>query len=104
MNAPGESTCQFTCVCLSVCRGDHTETIEIHYDPKQTTYKNLLKLFWENHDSTACHSRQYMSAIFYHNSEQERLAKETKEEQQKKLTKKIVTRTLPAETFYDAEE
>ena len=84
--------------------GDHTETVEIHYDAKQTTYGDLLKLFWENHDSTACHSRQYMSAIFYHNSEQERLAKETKEEHQKKLTKKIVTRILPAETFYDAED
>ena len=89
---------------LSLCRGDHTETVEIHYDAKQTTYRDLLKLFWENHDSTACHSRQYMSAIFYHNSEQERLAKETKEEHQNKLTKKIVTRILPAETFYDAEE
>ena len=32
--------------------GDHTETVEIDYDPKVTTYRDLLKLFWENHDPT----------------------------------------------------
>lgn len=84
--------------------GDHTESVEIHYDPKETDYRTLLKMFWENHDSTACHSRQYMSGIFYHNKEQERLAQQTKEEHQKTLAKKIVTRIVKAETFYDAED
>jgi peptide-methionine (S)-S-oxide reductase len=64
----------------------------------------MLKIFWENHDSTACHSRQYMSAIFYHDSEQERIAKETKEEHQKKVSRTIQTKIAKAETFYDAEE
>ena len=64
----------------------------------------MLKMFWENHDPTRCASRQYMSAIFYHNDEQKRLAEETMKEEQKQLSQQIVTKIKPAETFYDAEE
>ena len=84
--------------------GDHTETIEIVFDFKQTDYRTMLKMFWENHDPTRCASRQYMSAIFYHNDEQKRLAEETMKEKQKQLSQQIVTKIKPAETFYDAEE
>ena len=45
-----------------------------------------------------------MSAIFYHNEEQRKLAEESREERQKNLSKKIVTRTEKAATFYDAEK
>lgn len=84
--------------------GDHTESLEIHYDPTVTSYSGLLKIFWENHDSTRCASRQYMSAIFYHNEEQKKLAESTRDAKQKTLSKKIVTRITEVETFYDAEE
>ena len=84
--------------------GDHTETVEIHFDPKKTSYKEMLRMFWENHDPTRCASRQYMSAIFYHGDEQRKLAEESRDARQKQLTKKIVTKITPAETFYDAEE
>lgn len=84
--------------------GDHTETVEIVYDPKQTDYRALLKMFWENHDPTRCTSRQYMSAIFYHSPEQKKLAEETKDARQKQLSKPITTKITQAETFYDAEE
>ena len=84
--------------------GDHTETVEIHFDPKKTSYREMLKLFWENHDPTRCASRQYMSAIFYHGDEQKKLAETSRDERQKQLTKKIVTRIAPAEAFYNAEE
>lgn len=84
--------------------GDHTETVEIHFDPKKTSYREMLKLFWENHDPTRCASRQYMSAIFYHGDKQRKLAEETRDERQKQLTKKIVTKIAPAEAFYNAED
>ena len=45
-----------------------------------------------------------MSAIFYHGDEQRKLAEETRNERQKQLTKKIVTKITPAESFYAAEE
>lgn len=45
-----------------------------------------------------------MSAIFYHDEEQQKLAEESREERQKKLSNKIVTRIEKAATFYDAEK
>lgn len=45
-----------------------------------------------------------MSAVFYHGDEQKRLAEESRDNRQKQLTKKIVTRIAPAEEFYNAEE
>lgn len=45
-----------------------------------------------------------MSAVFYHNEEQKRLAEETLRDAQKKNVKSIKTQILPASTFYDAEE
>lgn len=90
--------------CCSFSSGDHTETIEIHYDPNEINYSSLLKLFWQNHDPTRCASRQYMSAIFYHDNEQKTLAEESKEQEQSKRSKKIQTKIAQAETFYNAEE
>ena len=84
--------------------GDHTESLQIKFDPEQTSYEKLLEMFWNNHDSTACLSRQYMSAIFYHDEEQKTLAEKTLDEHQKKMTRKIQTRIKSAETFYTAEE
>lgn len=84
--------------------GDHTESIEIHYNPDIINYASLLKLFWENHDPTRCASRQYMSAIFYHDQEQKTLAEESKEQEQSKRSKKIQTKITQVEMFYNAEE
>ena len=42
----------------SVYRGDHTEAIEIDYDPNEVSYSELLGLFWKNHDPTARTSKQ----------------------------------------------
>merc|ERR1712012_1502869 len=56
--------------------GDHTEIVQVEYDPSVVTFARLLVFFWQNHDpnsAKAC-SRQYMSAIFYHNEEQKREA------------------------------
>ena len=84
--------------------GDHTETVQLEYDPNRTTYSDLLTMFWKNHDPTTSHKAQYMSAIFYHNDEQKQLAEETRDEYQKSLRRPIVTKILPAKRFYDAEE
>lgn len=83
--------------------GDHTETMQIEFDPKQTNYSNLLDLFWNNHDPTARNKPQYMSAIFYHGEEQRVIAEETMKVHQKKVTRPIMTKIIPAETFHDAE-
>lgn len=56
--------------------GDHTEVIEIDYDPENIKYEQLLKLFWNNHEYglTTQIKKQYASIIFYHNEEQKKIA------------------------------
>lgn len=31
-------------------RGDHTEVVDIEYDPELVSYTHLLSLFWNNHE------------------------------------------------------
>jgi len=58
--------------------GDHSEAVQIDFDPSVVSYNELLDIFWESHDATrGSWSRQYRAAVFYHNEEQKRLAKET---------------------------
>ncbi|MDF1535243.1 MAG: peptide-methionine (S)-S-oxide reductase [bacterium] len=57
--------------------GDHMETIQIDYDPGMVSYERLLEVFFGSHDPTwPSPIRQYASAIFTHDDEQARLAKE----------------------------
>lgn len=84
--------------------GDHTETVQLEYDPTKTDYKTLLDMFWDFHDPTACNKRQYMSAIFYHDKEQKTIAEESLKRHQNKIKRPIATKIVPAGTFYDAED
>ena len=85
--------------------GDHSESIQIDYDPALMSYAKLLEIFWQNHDPTArAWRRQYMSAIFYHNEEQKRMALETMAGEEKRRNKKIQTEILPFAKFYLAED
>lgn len=83
---------------------DHTETVDLDFDPKVTSYEELLDIFWTKHNPCSRSSPQYMSAIFYHNEEQLKLAEQTKEEMQKNKPMKITTAIRPAPRFYNAED
>jgi peptide-methionine (S)-S-oxide reductase len=90
----------------------HAEAVEVEYDPAKISYNKLLDVFWENHDPTQLNrqgpdfGKQYRSAIFFHDAEQERAAKASKEalEKSRRFTKPIVTLIVPAEKFYEAED
>ncbi len=84
--------------------GDHSESIEIDFDPKHISYEKLLEIFWASHDPTErSWSTQYKAAIFYHNDSQKRLAIETRDREAAKRHRHIGTEILPAEDFYPAE-
>jgi peptide-methionine (S)-S-oxide reductase len=84
--------------------GDHTETIQIDYDPTQVSYEELLDVFWDSHNpAQRPWSRQYMSIVFYHNDEQKRLAMETRDREAAKINSEIFTEIVPASEFYLAE-
>jgi peptide-methionine (S)-S-oxide reductase len=89
----------------------HAEAIQISYDPKVISYKNLLFVFWRIHDPTTANRQgadvgsQYRSAIFYHDEKQKNLARESKKEVESKnlFGKPIVTEIISFENFYPAE-
>ncbi len=83
--------------------GDHSETIQIDYDPSQVSYENLLDVFWASHNPTNRSSRQYASIIFYHNDDQKRLALETKAREGTEQGSELYTDILPYTEFYLAE-
>lgn len=90
----------------------HAEAVEVTYDPKVITYPELLGAFWRLHDPTQKNRQgpdsgsQYRSVIFFHDKEQEKLARESKEklEKSKRHMNSIVTEIAPAGKFYKAEE
>lgn len=90
----------------------HYEVVQITYDPALFPYERLLELYWPQIDPTddggQFHDRgeQYRTAIFYHNEHQKQLAEESKItiEESGRFKKPIVTKILPASTFYPAEE
>ncbi|MFX1411650.1 MAG: peptide-methionine (S)-S-oxide reductase, partial [Promethearchaeota archaeon] len=85
--------------------GDHSETLQIDYDPTRVSYQDLLDVFWRSHNPTRpAGSRQYMSIIFYHDDEQKRLALETRDREAARRNATIYTEIVPATGFTWAED
>jgi peptide-methionine (S)-S-oxide reductase len=99
-----------------VCSGmtGHTEVVLVVFDPKQTSYDAILKLFWENHDPTQGMRQgndvgtQYRSALYTFSPEQRRAAEASREAYEKRLVAArygaITTEIADAPTFYYAED
>ncbi len=98
-----------------VCTGltGHAETVHVVFDPLQTSYEAMLKIFWENHDPTQGMRQggdigtQYRSAIFCYSDDQLRLAEASRAAFQSKLSESgfgaITTEIASAPAFYYAE-
>ncbi len=99
-----------------VCGGrtGHAEVVRVVFDPARTSYEQLLKAFWEEHDPTQSMRQgndvgtQYRSVIFTHSDEQRAAADASREMYQGELSKagygRIVTEIVPAPEFYYAED
>ncbi|XP_014479393.1 PREDICTED: peptide methionine sulfoxide reductase isoform X2 [Dinoponera quadriceps] len=85
--------------------GDHTEVIDIEYNPELVSYSQLLGLFWDNHEYgiTSKTKRQYMSLVLYHNEEQKSLVEKSRDLKQQEVGKVIVTEIHKFVKFYPAE-
>jgi peptide-methionine (S)-S-oxide reductase len=98
-----------------VCTGrtGHTEAVLVVFDPDKTSYEELLRLFWENHDPTQGMRQgndagtQYRSAVYWTNDEQRRAAEESRVAYQERLGEAgygdITTEIAEAGPFYYAE-
>ncbi len=90
----------------------HAESIEITFDPAQTSFRKILEFFFQIHDPTTPNRQgndigsQYRSAIFSVDEAQQKIAKDliTEMEISGKWPGKIVTEVVPATTFYLAED
>ncbi len=97
-----------------VCTGTtgHAEVVDITFDPKIISYKELIEIFWTIHNPTCLnfqgpdHGTQYRTAIFYHDDEQRQQAEESKTalEASKTFALPIVTEITAAGPFWHAEE
>jgi peptide-methionine (S)-S-oxide reductase len=99
-----------------VCTGrtGHTEAVLLVFDPKQISYDELLKTFWESHDPTQGMRQgndvgtQYRSAIYTFADEQAKAAETSKAMYEAALKANgrgaITTEIAPAPPFYFAED
>jgi methionine-S-sulfoxide reductase len=85
--------------------GDHTESIQVDYDPTQITYQELLDMFWQSHNPrTQAITCQYKAVVFYHDREQKRLAEASRDRLASEIGDEVMTEILPAGTFTLAED
>ena len=99
-----------------VCSGrtGHNEVVRVVFDPKQVSYEQLLKVFWEGHDPTqgmrqgADAGTQYRSGIYCFSAAQKAAAEASRDAYQRSLSASgysaITTEILPAPEFYYAED
>lgn len=85
--------------------GDHSETLQIDFDPEQISFAELLDVFWGNHNSLRKdRSRQYLSLLLFHDENQEEKAQEKKRIWEQKLNGEILTEIVPYTSFNLAED
>jgi peptide-methionine (S)-S-oxide reductase len=86
----------------------HAEVAQVEYDPSKVSYEELLDVFWNIHDPTSLNRQgpdrgeQYRSVIFFHNPQQEEVAKRSMEllQMSGRFNKDIVTQIKPAMEYY----
>ena len=93
-------------------RTGHAEVLQLDYDPARVTYEELLRVFFDLHDPTTPnrqgpdYGKQYRSVIFFYDADQERAARNMKDDLDRsaRFPRKIVTQIAPAPEFWRAEE
>jgi len=96
---------------VSTGKTGHSEVVMIAYDPDIITYRELLNFFFNSHDPCTKQQgvyagSQYDPVIFYHNENDKHLAEQYMQElcRAGRCHSGIITRTVPASTFYRADE
>lgn len=84
--------------------GDHTESIQVDFNPEVVSYEELVDIFWESHDpNSRSYKTQYANILFYHDDHQKKIAERTKQELAEEGNEKVRTQVRSIEEFYPAE-
>ena len=94
-----------------VCGGDtgHNEVVRVSFDNARITLREVLEIFFHIHDPTTRNRQgndvgtQYRSGIYFHNAEQERVAREVLAEANAANKGRVVTE-IQAESNYSKAE
>ena len=95
-----------------VCTGttNHAEAVKLEFDPKVISFEKIIRKFFEFHDPTTLNSQgpdfgtQYRSEIFYLNDEQKKTAQKIIDEENIKLSGRVVTKLSELKNYCAAEE
>jgi peptide-methionine (S)-S-oxide reductase len=91
--------------------GTHAEALEVVFDPRQITYRQILEFFFQIHDPSTANRQgndrgtSYRSGIYYLDDEQKRMAEQTVADVDASdlWPGKAVTEIVPAGPFWEAE-
>jgi peptide-methionine (S)-S-oxide reductase len=91
---------------------EHAEAIAVYYNPVFVKYETLLTVFFDSHDPTTLNRQgpdagyQYRSAIFYQNENEKQLAEQkiAQINESKIYKNPVVTKVVPFDAFYPAED
>lgn len=105
-NVPGHPTYREICSGLT----GHAEVVQITFDADTISYEDILFIFMTTHNPTTLNKQgadvgtQYRSVIFFHDEEQQEIAKAVIHEVSKFYDNPIVTEVSPLKQFYKAED
>ncbi|MFY7863860.1 peptide-methionine (S)-S-oxide reductase MsrA [Roseateles sp.] len=94
-----------------VCSGStgHAEVVRVDFDPEVLSLRDLLEVFFTIHDPTSLNRQgadvgtQYRSGIYFHDAEQELVARQVLGEAQVAHRGQVVTELLPERNYWPAE-
>ena len=95
-----------------VCTGktNHAEVVRIEFDNQIISYEQILDYFFKIHDPTTLNQQgydigtQYRSEIFYLNDKQKKIAQKIIDEENARLSGKVVTKLSELKNYCTAEE
>ena len=85
--------------------GNHTEALQIDFDPQQISFEDVINLVWKSHNPVGMRrGSQYKSAIWFSDDEQLKIIESTMEPLVQRFGQELTTEVLPFEKFYNAED
>ena len=85
--------------------GDHTEALQVDFDPQVISFERLLEVFWEEHNPCGQRwSTQYKAILFYSGPEQHRDALASSQTVHQQLGKELTTELVELDRFWVAED